>query len=92
VPDLKYLIRQCNSCNADIIWARSLHGRAMPVDAEPSPAGTVLVATRQGIVRATVYTADDAARFLRPEQIRELRTSHFATCPDADTWRKRGHA
>jgi hypothetical protein len=85
MPDLSSYERKCGSCDAPIIWARTLTGRSMPVDAEPSDSGTVLLELRQGFVRATVY---DAVTALSLAPVRELRTSHFATCPDADKWRK----
>jgi hypothetical protein len=64
----------------------------MPVDAEPSYAGNVLIENRQGLIRATVLSVAEstALAFPIPEEPR-LRTSHFATCPDADAWRKREH-
>jgi len=72
----------CRSCNAPIIWAYTATKR-MPVDAEPSTKGTVELRWEAGTVRATVLGA--AKAFGR----RDLRTSHFATCPDAAGWRKR---
>jgi hypothetical protein len=76
-------IRQCRSCEADIIWARTVTGRRMPVDADPDVGGTVQLEVIQGFVRATVHTPT-------AETVRQgLHHSHFSTCPDADEWRKR---
>lgn len=90
-PDLTAHIRHCNSCSAAIIWARTIHGRAMPIDAYPSYAGNIMLELRQGFVRATVLTAEAAAAAFStdPNDEQQLRTSHFVTCPDADGWRRR---
>lgn len=72
----------CKSCNAEIEWVETMHGRAMPLDVGPAPA----LATR-GIFavvagKARTYTPEDA------RLVRERRVSHFSTCPNADEWRK----
>lgn len=87
----------CKSCSAPIFWAAILdergqrvkgdsgRWRAMPVNAQPDPAGNVVLLHRpgEGIV----------ARVLRrgqcPAPGAVLRTSHFATCPNADRHRRR---
>ena len=68
-------------CKAAIIWAVTPRGKSMPVDAEPTEDGNVLLT---GNVVATVV--DPAAPPLGgwPEP---LRTSHFATCVAAADWR-----
>lgn len=71
----------CRSCNARIIWARTTGDRAMPVDAEPVDGGNIEL-TMQG--HRVVATVTDAPTLFGPA----LRTSHFATCPDADKWRE----
>lgn len=82
-------VRNCRSCDAPIVWARTLGGRTMPVDAEPSPAGNIELNVRQGFVRAAVHTSQDlASLFDEANTPAVMHTSHFATCPDADEWRK----
>jgi hypothetical protein len=88
MPDLAAYERKCGSCDARIIWARTIAGRSMPVDAEPSGGGTVLLEIRQGFLLATVYNAAAVSVLLGPETRAQLRQSHFSTCPDADKWRK----
>lgn len=69
---------KCKSCGAPIMWATSARtGKAMPIDAEPTPNGNVCLVAGQ----ARPYTPDDAKLH------RDRYTSHFATCPDAPTWR-----
>lgn len=65
----------CRSCGAPIIWARTVNGKAMPLDAEPTDAGNV------SLVNGVAYVGEQLA--LPP-----CYTSHFATCPDAPGWRK----
>lgn len=76
---------RCRTCDAPIIWATSESTlKAMPVDAEPSPAGSVQLIPREGRTPlARVIPARD--RFAKT-----LHTSHFATCPQASQHRKRG--
>lgn len=72
------------NCDARIVWARSsLTGRPIPVDAEPHPDGNVfLYRDRELGVTAQVLTRAAAAEGTG------LHRSHFASCPDADGWRK----
>jgi len=76
--------RPCGSCGALIVWASTAHDKAMPVDAEPNPAGNVLLHARPG--------RGPLAEVVPPGQLLmgggQLRTSHFATCPHADQHRR----
>lgn len=74
--------RPCDSCDKLVIWTVTTNGRRMPVDAEQTAGGNVRVYTETGAVRAEVVPAKHA--FGRTD----LRKAHFATCPDADSWRK----
>lgn len=68
----------CKSCGASIMWAKSLlTGRPSPFDAQPTPSGGFV------IVKGASRFATDEDRRLH----RDLFTSHFATCPQADQWR-----
>lgn len=78
-------IQACRSCDAAIIWATTTGQKLMPVDAEPVADGNVELRPGhlgRGVV-ATVLTGPSL--FGGP-----LRTSHFATCAQADQWRRRG--
>lgn len=69
----------CRSCEAEIIWATSTTGKAIPLDAQPTANGNLSLVAGT----AHAYTAED-------ERLkRERYTSHFATCPEAGQWRKR---
>jgi len=74
---------RCRSCLAPIVWVRTPAGRAMPVDPEPvrvrrDAEGTgTYVDPHVGTFRGTPSENGDPAY-----------VSHFATCPQAKTWRK----
>jgi hypothetical protein len=68
----------CRSCGAPIIWAITDRGKRLPLDAMPNPAGNVRLTGGNAIVlkKDDVY---DGPRYM----------PHFATCKDADKWRKK---
>lgn len=78
----------CRSCPAEIVWARTTgsSGKLMPIDAAPVDGGNVLVDFSHDPPLATVVGkrtqpslfGDDGPRY----------TSHFATCPNADSHRR----
>jgi hypothetical protein len=76
-------IERCRTCrNAPIIWARTVKNRlAIPVNAEPDPLrGNIELKWQGGLIEAHI---------VKPTAERnDLRTSHFATCPKANMWRK----
>jgi hypothetical protein len=77
----------CRSCNAPVIWARSASsGRLMPVDREPVDGGNVLVTRGPSGFTATVVGKQPQPNLFGDDGPRY--TSHFATCPNADTHRR----
>ena len=95
-PAPQHAPKACSSCGAPVLWAQILddHGqrvkrddgrmRSMPVDAEPSPAGNVVLFERpgEGIVCRVLRRGE------QPRAGEKLRTSHFATCPNAPQHRR----
>jgi hypothetical protein len=82
--------KQCRSCGAPIYWAQTDNlnpvtgkRRAMPVDAEPHPEGSIQLVDRHGSVLAFVIRPD-------ARDGKKLRRPHFQTCPDAASWRTQG--
>ncbi len=63
----------CKSCGASIIWTTTEAGKKMPVDAQPASKGIVLLGN----------PADPQSRVVN------VHLSHFATCPNANTHRKK---
>lgn len=69
---------KCRSCEAEILWVTTRTGKSMPLDVEPSPKGNMV------LVAGKTWVATDEDRRLK----RPTFTSHFATCPEADQWRR----
>ena len=59
----------CKSCDAEIIWAKTTNGKAMPLNVKKT---RVLVLNASGNIDFSQFGHE----------------SHFATCPNADAWRK----
>jgi hypothetical protein len=76
-------VTACRSCGARILfarhWATPITGKLMPIDAEPSPTGRVLIHPDRTYQIVTVERAADHAG--------ELHVSHFATGTDPIRWR-----
>lgn len=75
---------QCRSCGAKIIFVELASGKSMPCDPEPVSwddvdEGTVLVGEDGKVYKSQGSLLDDDQSYF---------VSHFATCPDADKWRK----
>jgi hypothetical protein len=67
----------CKSCSAPIEWVKSARtGKAMPLDIEPTDNGNLVV-------------IDGVAHPRLAGDTKPRRTSHFATCPQAESWRRR---
>lgn len=85
-PTPEFETEGCRSCCAQVIWCVTDKGKSMPVDAEPSKGATLAVEHR-------TPPRKPLARVVKPELAfgrTDLRTSHFATCPDAKSWRRKG--
>lgn len=96
--------QRCRSCSAPIWWAQVIDEkgevqrkpdgkpRVMPVDFAPSEKGTVALARRGATVVARVLGAEQAQKIRDTawalKGTHTLRTAHFATCPQADSWRR----
>lgn len=77
-----YRIEPCGSCKAPVIWAVLASSRRIPIDAEPCEQGNVSLSRQPYGVLATPVKAMLA--FGR----KDLRRSHFATCPNAQKHRQ----
>lgn len=79
----------CRSCHAPIRWAITIQGNYMPLDAEPDPAGNVLLTGRRVQGKDGYYEEvqvdsgpglfDDGRQRFMP---------HHATCPQGAEWRR----
>jgi hypothetical protein len=76
-------VLRCSSCNGGIIWAKTISGKKMPIDAAPVSHGNIaLEETREGLVAHVMST-----KALQDANC-ERYVSHFATCRDATQHRR----
>lgn len=86
----------CRSCKAPVLWVTFPSGKRNPLDLEPNPvAGDIMVVERDGtdgrVWRVALLLKSDDLRRELLELGGALRTSHFATCPDAEEHRREQH-
>lgn len=67
---------RCGRCAEPVLWVRLPTGRAMPVDLEPDPAGTVAV-RRDATGR---HLGHVVSKELPAMPYETLHVTHFATC------------
>lgn len=79
---------KCTGCERPIVWAQTSNGKSMPVDAVPTKDGNVLLFDTADPGRLFAMVLAKPELEARPEV--ERFTSHFATCPEAARFRKRG--
>lgn len=73
-------LRACTSCGGRIVWAVTVQGKRIPLDADPHPFGTF------GLVDNKAIPLTDAMR--EGAFAGERYATHFITCPNAKTHRK----
>lgn len=74
----------CRSCDAEIEWVENeKSGKNMPLDLDPAPGGNIVIVGR----KAGSHGMVNVARYVGAGK--GTRTSHFATCPEADSHRRR---
>lgn len=71
----------CKTCEAPIIWATTAAGKAMPLDESPVLVGGEWVLLPGGQTRKAT---DEDKGLHRP-----MYMPHWATCPDAPSFRRR---
>lgn len=75
----------CRSCGKPVVWAKvQVTGSPIPLDPDPAPNGNIRLHTKpecEVLSQAQIKQAkqDGVALYV----------SHFATCPEANRWRKR---
>lgn len=78
---------KCRSCGAPIKWVKTDSGKNIPLNDEvvtilPEAGGNVVIVTLEGkVVRGKLAMAGT------PGTVQGY-ISHFATCPQADKWRR----
>jgi hypothetical protein len=81
--DEGWRIDSCRSCDADIVWASTGGGKAMPVDVALADDGNVELTRTNGHRGPTATVLTGPSLFPVP-----LRKAHFVTCPQASEWRR----
>lgn len=81
-------MKRCRSCGKPIVWIKMQTGNWMPCDEgmvpyKQDPEGPATVIAQHGEAIRCRLEFDGIPTGL-------ARTSHFATCPDADKFRNRG--
>jgi hypothetical protein len=70
------------------MWALTPTGRRIPLDVEATAEGNVTV-DEEGVAWVLNGPQLDEAQRIGPEVV-PLFLTHFVTCPDADSWRRKG--
>lgn len=68
--------QRCRSCGAALVWAVTAAGKRAPFDAQTSLEGTHALVDGKAVHRSAAA----------PGSLFHL--SHFATCPQAEAWRR----
>lgn len=75
--------KECKSCKALIVWAKSANGKPMPMDVTPDEQGEFYLFRRPDCIEA-VHQRERSTRAESARQRGDKRyTCHFATCPNA---------
>ena len=67
----------CKGCGAEILWLKTMTGKTMPVDIPPEKRIVIIYDRVIGEERG---------------EVKDSYVSHFATCPQADAFRKKEKA
>jgi hypothetical protein len=80
----------CRSCEAPIVWARTEHGKRMPLDRSPyagdDPRGLFVIRHEANRRRGDNFVAVAVPAGAFPDE--PVYRSHFSTCPQRDDWRR----
>lgn len=68
---------ECRTCRAVIVWAVTVNGKPIPLDAEPEPGGNVRVTERE----SAAPLAEVLGPLERTLEVGPLYMPHHATCP-----------
>lgn len=81
----------CASCGADILFANSAAtGKRMPIDAGPVEGGNIRLEPRPRPLPPLAHVIGPTLDLFNSDDDGTRYVSHFATCPNAATWRARG--
>ena len=75
----------CRACGAEIMFLKTVKGKTIPVNPEP----VTFAEGEGGKEKFVLLTGEVVNGRTDPGGAYEGYVSHFATCPEADTFRKR---
>lgn len=80
----------CRSCKAPIVWAvTSKTGARIPLDPDRHPnCNVVVIGSANGVVPLVLVLTNEELARAQSYGVTALFRSHFASCPDADKWRR----
>ena len=85
--------RRCRGCGAPVRWVTTEKGRRMPLDPEPVEVDAINAARGLFVIRPGLLGEGERVIAVTPGFVEESREpvyiSHFATCPEAKTFRRR---
>lgn len=82
--------QHCRSCRARIIWAETVRGKLIPVDPDAVYNGNIFLYQRENKAPLAVMEGDrDTIKRLGISMFGNRHISHFATCPQGTSWRKK---
>jgi hypothetical protein len=79
---------ECRSCGAAVDWATTTTGKQTPLDREPTQDGNVILLHAVPGVGPLAVTLSGPTLDRARTHGAVLRTSHFATCPNAAEHRR----
>lgn len=72
---------KCRSCRAPMVWVQTEAGKRTPIDPEPVAGGNIIIKDRTQDPPVVAY--------VKPDQKIKRFVSHFSTCPQSKSWRKK---
>ena len=79
---LRVPVYRCDACEAEIVWARTVNSKNMPVNATPTSKGTQILRVVNGVLVVRTLRADE-----QPAEGERRWTAHRALCPAAERFR-----
>jgi len=81
---------KCRSCGAEIRWIELESGRKIPCNASPEPYWSPSPGeTRVVVFASTLKRPAFVVQIPDDRALVSILTPHWATCPQADEWRKK---
>lgn len=83
-------VGECRSCGAPVRWAITSSGKRMPLDPQPSARGNIVLRPRfTGQSPLAEVYRDHTDALAAVEGSGDTYTTHFETCPQAASHRRR---